>query len=86
MDAAVWTLIAILGAFSFGVLALQVGQNARIDAVRDRTDDRFERFEAKVDQGFREIRQEIREFRTEMEQRLDRLERRLEEHEAQHQP
>jgi hypothetical protein len=49
MLALTWTALAILAAFSLGVLALQVSQNARIDTLRDRMETRFdgvnERFE-----------------------------------------
>jgi hypothetical protein len=77
MEAATWTALGILAAFSFGVLALQVSQNSRVDAVRDRLESRFERLDARVDQGFRELRNELRD-------QGQRFERSLEEHEAHH--
>lgn len=80
MEAVSWTTLAILAAFSLGVLALQVGQNARIDAVRDRMTDKFEQ----VNERLSQLSADLQAFRNNMEQRMDRLEGRLQEHEAQH--
>ena len=59
MDAAVWTLIAIMGAFSFGLLALIASQNSRFDAIN-----------AGIDQAVRDLRSEIRALGERMDRRL----------------
>jgi HAMP domain-containing protein len=80
VEAVTWTALAILGAFSLGVLALQVGQNSRIDSVRDRMDQGFREIRQEMDQGFREVRDEIRA----LSGRIEQVERRIEGHEARH--
>jgi cell division protein FtsB len=50
VEAAVWTLVAILGAFSLGVLTLLTAQHARLDARLDAMNARIDGLEARIDQ------------------------------------
>jgi type VI protein secretion system component VasK len=64
--AATWTVIAILGAFSLGVLAFLAAQHGRLDARLDVTNGRIDELRRELRGEMRELRGEMGELREEM--------------------
>jgi hypothetical protein len=88
VEAQVWTLIAILGAFGMGALVLLATLHVRFDGVYqrfDRMDRRFERIDDRfdrIDDRFDRIEEALREIRDEVRSLRERFEAHEQAHSA----